>query len=189
MTGLVVAPCSHHAATHAVTRWHYSRRMPVGKLVKMGAWEEGRFIGAVLFGRGASPALGRRYGCSITEVCELVRVALTTHVAPTTQVVAAALSCLKASNPGLRLVVSFADEAEGHLGRRSIHSVVASQRRPHRRPGAHGTQAPLRHAAGPTYAPGGEQHGATVSTRSKCRRRHAGGPCWRGGFDPRRPLD
>lgn len=114
--GLVVAPCSHEAATYAVMHWHYSRAMPSGKLVKVGAWEDGQFVGVVLFGRGASPNLGTPFGASATEVCELVRVAMRDHTAPTTQVVAAALRYLKATNPGLRLVVSFADEAQGHLG-------------------------------------------------------------------------
>lgn len=113
---LVVAPCSHEAARYAVMHWHYSRAMPAGKLVKIGAWEDDRFIGAVLFGRGASPMLVNRWGLSQTEGCELVRVALADHRAPTTQIVAAALEALRRTNPGLRVVVSFADAAQGHVG-------------------------------------------------------------------------
>jgi len=116
MVDLVVAPAEHRAAVYAVTRWHYSRRMPSGKLVRAGAWEDGEFIGVVMFGRGAAPALGRAFGCSATQVCELVRVALTTHQSPTTQVVARAIAWLRRTNPGLRLIVSFADEGQGHLG-------------------------------------------------------------------------
>jgi hypothetical protein len=116
MTRLVVAPADHAAAVYAVTRWHYSRRMPSGKLVRAGAWEDGEFIGVVMFGRGAAPALGRAFGCSATQVCELVRVALTAHQSPTTQVVASAIAWLRRTNPGLRLIVSFADEGQGHLG-------------------------------------------------------------------------
>lgn len=32
--------CSHEAAKHSVFRWHYSRCMPAGKLVRIGVWEE-----------------------------------------------------------------------------------------------------------------------------------------------------
>jgi hypothetical protein len=113
---LTVAPCSHDAATFAVMHWHYSRRMPVGKLVKYGAWEGDEFVGAVIYGRGAAPELGTPYGLTATGVCELVRVAMRDHAAPVTQVVARTLKLLKQDNPGLRLVVSFADENEGHVG-------------------------------------------------------------------------
>jgi len=40
--------CSHDAARHAVMRWHYSRQMPSCKLVKVGVWEDGRFVGAII---------------------------------------------------------------------------------------------------------------------------------------------
>jgi len=113
---LVVAPCSHEAAKFAVMNWHYSKRMPVGKMIRIGAWENGQYIGAVIFARGNSPTLGDAYGVSMTEVCELVRVALTEHKSPVSQIVAKCLKMLKQHNSGLRLVVSFADPAEGHNG-------------------------------------------------------------------------
>lgn len=113
---LVVAPCSHEAAKHAVMSWHYSKRMPAGKLVAYGAWE-GRFVGAVIYGRGATPKLGSPYGLDATEVCELVRVALADgHESPTSQVVSQTLRLMKANNPNMRLVVSFADTQQGHRG-------------------------------------------------------------------------
>lgn len=116
MVELKVAPCSYEAAKYAVMHWHYSKAMPSGKLVRYGVWEDGRFIGAVLYGRGASYRLGKPYGLDQTEVCELVRVALTDHAASVSQVVAKSLRLLRASNPGLRLVVSFADPEYGHHG-------------------------------------------------------------------------
>lgn len=116
MTRLVVAPCDIRAARHAVMKWHYSKAVPAGKLVKFGVWENEKFIGAVIFGRGATPHLGSPYQLEQTEVCELVRVALDKHEAPVTQIVAEAIRQLKQTNPGLRLIVSFADPDEGHHG-------------------------------------------------------------------------
>lgn len=113
---LTLAPCSREAARYAVEHWHYSRRMPVGKLTPYGVWEGGRFIGAVVFGRGGTSAIGKPYGLDQTSVCELVRVALTKHRAPVTRIVAIALKLLRRANPGLRLVVSYADPAQGHVG-------------------------------------------------------------------------
>lgn len=47
----------------------------------------------------------------------MTRVALRDgHVHPVTRVIASALSTLRTTNPGLRLVVSFADPAQGHHG-------------------------------------------------------------------------
>jgi hypothetical protein len=76
---LTVAPCDFAAAKYAIMHWHYSRTVPKGKLVTFGAWEDSQFIGAVVYGRGVSDNLGTAYGLDQTEVCELVRVALTAH--------------------------------------------------------------------------------------------------------------
>ena len=104
------------AARLAVERWHYSQRLPLGPLVRLGVWEGDRFAGVVLFGRGASNTLGKAYGLGQTEVCELVRVAMRAHATPVSKVVKFALRKLRESNPGLRLVVSFADPSHGHHG-------------------------------------------------------------------------
>lgn len=112
----VVAPTSAKAASYAVTHWHYSRSLPVGRLVKLGVWEDEHFTGVVIFSRGSNKDLGTRYGLTQTQLCELTRVALRIHQAPVSQIVAECLCYLKRSNPGLRLVISFADPGQGHHG-------------------------------------------------------------------------
>lgn len=107
---------SHEAAKYACVNWHYSQTIPVGKLVKVGAWEDEKFIGVVLFGRGATPEIGSPYGLTQTEICELVRIALTKHITPVSKILSIALRFLQKQSPGLRLVVSFADAAQGHHG-------------------------------------------------------------------------
>ncbi|MGR3179936.1 MAG: Mom family adenine methylcarbamoylation protein [Candidatus Anammoxibacter sp.] len=114
---LKIAKCSHAAAKYAVDRWHYSESMPTGKLVKYGVWENDKFIGVVIYGRGANKSLGSCFGLMQTEVCELVRIALTEHEAPVTKIVAITLRLLKKGNPGIVLVVSYADETnQNHKG-------------------------------------------------------------------------
>lgn len=108
--------CSYEAAKYAVEHWHYSRTMPVGKMVKIGVWEDGRFIGAVLFAQGNNQYQGNALGLTMHEVCELVRVALTTHRSAVSRIVAIALRMLKDAQPGLRAVVSYADPEHGHVG-------------------------------------------------------------------------
>lgn len=90
--------------------------MPRFKLAKLGVWEAGEFIGAVIFAQGATPNLCRPYDLGMLEVTELVRVALRDHLTPTTKIVSLAIKKIRELNPGLRLIVSFADSGEGHLG-------------------------------------------------------------------------
>ncbi|QOP66313.1 acetyltransferase [Arthrobacter phage Pippa] len=104
------------AALYAVEHWHYSRCLPAGKLIKIGVWEHDKFIGIVVFSRGATAKLGAQFGFSQTESCELTRVALNKHDAPVSQIVAYAIKHLKQTNPGLRLIISFADPVQGHHG-------------------------------------------------------------------------
>lgn len=85
-------------------------------MVHVGVWENKKFIGVVLFSRGATPNLLNKYGLKQTEGCELTRIALASHSVEVTRIVKIALKFLKQHNPGLRLVVSFADPEEGHIG-------------------------------------------------------------------------
>jgi hypothetical protein len=109
--------CSYAAAKYAVEHWHYSGLCPVGKQVRIGVWEAHHFVGVVLFMPGANNHLVSRYGLTAFEGAELVRVALAPqHRHPTSRIVAIALRLLHRSNPGLRLLVSYADPLYGHHG-------------------------------------------------------------------------
>ena len=107
---------THAAAKYACENWHYSKSVPVPPLVKVGAWEDSKFIGVVIFSRGANNNLLKPFGLSATEGCELTRVALASHKAPVSRVVRLAMQFLKRNSPELRLLVSFADPGEGHHG-------------------------------------------------------------------------
>lgn len=115
-TQLIVSACSRKSARYAVQRWHYTRSMPCGKLTCFGAWECERYVGAVIFGRGANNHIGSPWGLEQTSVCELVRVALTDHKTPTSKIVARSLRGLSQHCPGIKLVVSYADPEQGHAG-------------------------------------------------------------------------
>tara|TARA_R110000782_G_C14750157_1_gene407080 strand:- start:42 stop:698 length:657 start_codon:yes stop_codon:yes gene_type:complete len=107
---------THEAAKYACKNWHYSGCMPVAKIVKIGIWEGGKFIGVVLFSKGTCGHLFNRFGLDKKSGCELTRVALTTHKTPVSKIISIALRFLKAQSPGLRLIVSFAAKSEGHHG-------------------------------------------------------------------------
>lgn len=96
--------------------YHYSKTVPTGKLVGFGVWEDDKFIGAVVFGRGVGNAQIERYGIPLTSGAELVRVALREHQTPVTKIVSIAIKMLKKQQPGIRILVSYADSRQGHLG-------------------------------------------------------------------------
>lgn len=108
--------CSHEAATFACKAWHYSRSMPCPPHVRLGVWEADRFVGVVVFARGANKSIGAPYGLQATEVAELARIALRDHVTPVSRIIAVAVAMLRRHAPGLRLLVSYADPQQQHVG-------------------------------------------------------------------------
>ena len=117
MSNLRLAWCSYEAALYAVKRWHYSGCLPAGKLVKAGVWEDGEFIGVVIFSRGACPQAGNQFGLQQTQICELTRVALNKHQTPVSRIVRIAIKMLTSASPGLRLIISYADKDQNHVGK------------------------------------------------------------------------
>lgn len=110
---------THAAAKYACENWHYSKCLPASlqKRVAIGAWENGSFIGVVVFGHGANPQIGSPYGLTINECVELTRIALNkNHISPVSRIVRLALKFIKTSQPGIRLIVSYADQMQGHHG-------------------------------------------------------------------------
>jgi len=107
---------SHEAAKYACLNWHYSKCLPVGKLVKVAAWEDNKFIGVVIFSRGANNNMLKPFGLQQEDGCELTRIALTKHEVPVSKIMALAVRFLVKSQKGLRLIVSYADPDQGHHG-------------------------------------------------------------------------
>jgi hypothetical protein len=107
---------THEAAKFACLNWHYAKAVPVGKLVKVGAWENEKYIGCVIFGRGANNNMLKPFGLKADEGCELVRIALNKHETPVSKILSFALKFLKKQSPELKLVVSYADADQNHHG-------------------------------------------------------------------------
>ena len=109
---------THEAAKYACENWHYSRSSPatITKPLKIGVWENGVFIGVIVYTVGVGATLHSGYGVDRSEVCELQRVALKSHASPVSRMIAISLKFLKSKCPGLRLIVSFADNHQGHHG-------------------------------------------------------------------------
>lgn len=110
--------CSHEAAKYAVEHWHYSRSLPGASKVYLGVWEDHRFIGVIVFGLGSgSVTNGNRYGLKKShEMAELCRVALSSHVTSVSRILSIAIKLLKKQSPDIKLLISFADPMQAHVG-------------------------------------------------------------------------
>jgi hypothetical protein len=84
--------------------------------VKVAAYEDGKLVGVVIYGVGATRSLLSPYGLTPEQGCELVRVAFKKHKTPITRIISISKKFLIKKCPKLRLIVSFADPSEGHHG-------------------------------------------------------------------------
>src|SRR5205085_1155370 len=86
-------------------------------LVCIGAWESDRYIGCLVFGRGASSEIASPFGLRQDQICELCRIALSAHHAPVSRILSIAIRLLRKRSPNLRAIMSYADPEHGHSGR------------------------------------------------------------------------
>jgi hypothetical protein len=117
-SGLFIAPCSRDAAYTAVVRWHYSGTLPSGRCLYFGVWFDSVFVGVVIVSRGATQHIGSPFGLRQDQIAEVTRIALKPdHVPPVSQVLAIVVRLVTRSNPGLEMLISYADSRHGHDGR------------------------------------------------------------------------
>lgn len=104
------------AIKYACLHYHYSKSVPanpVGYNVYNGKDE---WCGVILYALGATPNIGSPYGIPVGGIMELVRVALNGKQEATSQAVAMSLKQLHKDVPQCRLIVSYADCDQDHLG-------------------------------------------------------------------------
>jgi len=110
---------SHEAVKYACMKFHYAKAVPVHTLGYNVYNNKNEWCGVVVFGSGATQHIGDEYGLPQGEVLELTRVALNGKQKDggcTSQCVSMALKRLKKDCPCCRLVVSYADCDQSHLG-------------------------------------------------------------------------
>lgn len=106
------------ATKYACLYFHYAKRVPVGSIAFNVYNDADEWCGCILYSRGATPQIGKPYGLAQGQVVELVRVALNGKQGKgrTSQAVSLSLKMLKKHCPMVRLVVSYADCDQNHLG-------------------------------------------------------------------------
>jgi len=108
--------CSFKLAKYVCEHWHYSQKIPTGKTLRIGVWEKGEFKGVIVFSLGVNYNMGSEVGVYPPEICELSRIALKCHETPVSRLIKLSLKMLKRKWPRVRLVVSYADKNQNHLG-------------------------------------------------------------------------
>ncbi len=104
-------------AKSACEKWHYSGTISNAYIKNYGVYEDGAFIGVVCFGYGANNNIGKPYGLTQHEICELTRVSLREHKEFVSSIMMKAIKKLRRDRPKIQLMVSYSDEKQGHLGK------------------------------------------------------------------------
>lgn len=103
------------AIRYACLHFHYAKAVP-SVIYGYNVYQNGEWCGVILFGSGATPNIASPFGMVQGEVVELVRVALNGKQNTTSECVAAALRKLHQDAPQIKIVVSYADDDQGHVG-------------------------------------------------------------------------
>lgn len=104
------------AIKYACINFHYAKVAPVSPLAYNVFNNADEWCGVIIYSYGATPNIGKPYGLAQGEIVELVRVALNGKQECTSQAVAMSLKRLRKDAPNVRLVVSYADCDQSHLG-------------------------------------------------------------------------
>lgn len=112
---MILKKASRQAIVYACKRFHYAKSVPAN-VFGYSVFEKDEWCGVVLFGTGANNHIATPYGFIQGQVVELVRVALNGKHGKTSQAIATALRLLRRDCPLVKLVVSYADLDQDHLG-------------------------------------------------------------------------
>jgi hypothetical protein len=107
---------TREAVDFACRNFHYSGSSPVVKYAFNVFNDFDEWCGVIIYGTGANAHIASPYGLWQGEVLELVRVALNGKQETTSQCVAASLKELRRIDPIVRMVVSYADIDQNHVG-------------------------------------------------------------------------
>ena len=107
---------SRTAIEYACKQFHYSKSVPAVQWAYNVYNALDEWCGVIVFGGGANNNLAKNFGKNSGEVLELERVALNGKQEFTSQAVAMALKQLHKDDPLCKIVVSYSDHRQRHLG-------------------------------------------------------------------------
>lgn len=107
---------SSKAIKYACMNFHYAKAVPVNTFGYSVFSEKNEWCGVVLFSLGANKNLSKFFNLNQGEVVELVRMALNGKHNTTSKVLALSIKLLKKQLPLAKIIVSYADGEQGHIG-------------------------------------------------------------------------
>lgn len=111
-----ITRATSNAIRYACLHFHYAKAIPVNTIGYNIYNDADEWCGVILYGTGATPNIGGPYNLPMGGVLELVRVALNGKQEHTSKAVAMSIKQLKKDCPHCRLIVSYADCDQQHLG-------------------------------------------------------------------------
>jgi len=107
---------SYKAIKYACLNFHYARTIPINTFGYLVINNNNEWCGVALFGTGASPKIGKQYNLKQGQVIEFVRMALNGKQSKTSEVLGMAIRLIKKDLPLVKIIVSYADQEQGHNG-------------------------------------------------------------------------
>ena len=107
---------SHKAIVYACMNFHYAKSIPVNVTGYSVFNDENKWCGVILYGSGANNNLANEFNLKQGEVIELVRMALNGKHSSTSKALSISLKLINKSVPLCKLIVSYADIDQNHLG-------------------------------------------------------------------------
>lgn len=111
-----LALATYEAVKYACMTFHYAKAVPAAVCSFSVFNSKNEWCGCIVYSHGANNNLGKKYKLRQGEVCELVRVALNGQQESTSKAVSISLKLLSKLNPLLKLVISYADCDQEHIG-------------------------------------------------------------------------
>lgn len=111
-----ITKANKKAVDYACKKFHYAKSVPVVQHAYNVYNNENEWCGVIIYGGGANNNLAKSLGMMPGEVLELERVALNGKQEYTSQAVAMSLKQLHKDNPCCRVVISYADHRQKHIG-------------------------------------------------------------------------
>lgn len=111
-----IARANAKAIEYACKNFHYSKSVPAVQYAYNIYNNDDEWCGVILYGGGANNNLAKNFGKNSGEVLELERVALNGKQEQTSKAIAMTLKQLRKDDPLCKLVVSYSDHRQKHLG-------------------------------------------------------------------------
>lgn len=113
---MILKKASYKAIKYACLKYHYAKSVPVNVFGFAVFNDDKEFCGCIVYGRGANNNIAKPFKMVQGQVIELVRVALNGKQSVTSKAVAISIRLLPKFIPTAKLLVSYADENQGHSG-------------------------------------------------------------------------